>query len=185
MKVILNEDVKHLGEVGDVKNVAGGYARNFLFPRQLAFPYNEMTVAYFEGRKEEILAKKAEKRAASASLKERLEANPFEVVMPAGTSGKLYGAVTNQTIADILKKSDFDIERKKISITGLTIKHTGKYTVSIHLYEDQNAEIIVNVVSEQEKAAEVSNAKKEAVAAEKTTTENTVVEDNSDTKEQE
>ena len=50
MKVILNDDVKHLGEMGDVKNVANGYARNYLFPRMLAVPYNADTVAYFEGK---------------------------------------------------------------------------------------------------------------------------------------
>ena len=51
MKVILNDDVKHLGEMGDVKTVANGYARNYLFPRSLALPYNDVTVAWFEGRK--------------------------------------------------------------------------------------------------------------------------------------
>lgn len=51
MKVILNEDVKHLGEMGDVKNVANGYARNYLFPHAFAVPYNSETVAYFEGKK--------------------------------------------------------------------------------------------------------------------------------------
>ena len=60
MKVILNEDVKHLGEMGDVKMVANGYARNYLFPRNLAVPYNDMTVAYFEGKKAEIEARKEE-----------------------------------------------------------------------------------------------------------------------------
>jgi len=165
MKVILNEDVDHLGEVGDVKNVAGGYARNFLFPRQLAFPYNEVTVAYFEGRKEEIEAKKAEKRAASASLKERLEANDFEVTMPAGPSGKLYGAVTNNTVSEVLKKQNFDVDRKKINISGLTIKHTGKYNVSIHLYEDQYASITLIVsaeVSKKDAAIAAANEKAEA-----------------------
>ena len=62
MKVILNADVKHLGEEGDVKTVANGYYRNFLFPRKLAVPYNEATVAYFESRKAEIEAKKEAKR---------------------------------------------------------------------------------------------------------------------------
>ena len=72
MKVILNEDVKHLGELGDVKMVANGYARNYLFPRNLAVPYNDMTVAYFEGKKAEIEARKEQKRKDSASLKEKL-----------------------------------------------------------------------------------------------------------------
>ena len=94
MKVILNVDVKSLGEEGDVKNVANGYARNFLLPRNLAVPYNYATVAYFESRKAEIEARKEQKRKDSASLKDKLEALTLEVVMPAGANGKLYGAVS-------------------------------------------------------------------------------------------
>ena len=65
MKVILNEDVKYLGEEGDVKNVANGYARNFLFPRGLVVPYNDATVAIFEARKADIEARKEVKRQTS------------------------------------------------------------------------------------------------------------------------
>ncbi|MDY4903011.1 MAG: 50S ribosomal protein L9, partial [Treponema sp.] len=79
MKVILNEDVKHLGEMGDVKNVANGYARNFLFPRMLAVPYTAESVAYFEGKKAEIEARKEQKRADSKSLKEKLEGITVEL----------------------------------------------------------------------------------------------------------
>ena len=123
MKVILNEDVKHLGEMGDVKNVANGYARNYLFPRAYALPYTDETVAYFETRKAEIEERKAKKRADSASLKEKLEALEVVITMPAGNNGKLYGAVTTQTISDFYTKNGFDIERKRISIAGLTIKN--------------------------------------------------------------
>ena len=72
MKVILNTDVKHLGEEGDVKMVADGYARNYLLPRVLAVPYNDATVTIFEGRKAEIEARKEQKRKDSASLKKSL-----------------------------------------------------------------------------------------------------------------
>ena len=92
MKVILNVDVKSLGEEGDVKNVANGYARNFLLPRNLAVPYNEATVAIFEERKAEIEARKELKRKNSASLKEKLESTTLELVMPAAANGKLYAA---------------------------------------------------------------------------------------------
>lgn len=151
MKVILNQDVKHLGEEGDVKVVANGYARNYLFPRNLALPYNNVTVAYFEGRKEEIEARKEEKRRDAAGLKEKLEAFTVELVMPAGPNGKLYGAVTNQTIADELIKNGFEIERKRIEVPGLTIKSVGKYHAVVRLYESTTAEISVVVVSQAEK----------------------------------
>ena len=140
MKIILNEDVKHLGEYGDVKNVANGYARNFLFPHNYAVPYTPETVKFFETKKEEIEARKAKKRADNASLKEKIEALAVELEMPAGANGKLYGAVTNLTIAEFYTKNNLDVERKRIEIPGVTIKNVGNYTFKVHLYETIVAE---------------------------------------------
>ena len=159
MKVILNVDVKSLGEEGDVKNVANGYARNFLLPRNLAVPYNEATVALFEARKAEIEARKELKRKDSASLKEKLEAAELELLMPAGANGKLYGAVTTNVIADALKKQGFEIERKKIDLSGITIKTVGTYKATIKLYEAQTAEIHVVVKAQIEEKKEEKPAK--------------------------
>jgi large subunit ribosomal protein L9 len=145
MKVILNKDLATLGEEGDVKDVARGYARNYLFPRGIALPYNEKTVKLFEARKEEIEARKALKRNDAAGLKEKLEALSMALVMPAGANGKLYGAVTAQTVADELTKNGFQIERKKIEIPGNTIKSVGKYKVVIKLYESAAAECTLSV----------------------------------------
>ena len=130
MKVILNVDVKSLGEEGDVKNVANGYARNFLLPRNLAVPYNETTVALFEERKAEIEARKEQKRKDSASLKEKLESAAIEITMPAGANGKLYGAVTTHVIGEALK-----------------------------LYESQVAEIHFTVKAQEEEKKEEKPAK--------------------------
>ena len=154
MKVILNADVKHLGEEGDVKVVANGYARNYLFPRNLALPFNELTVAYFESRKEELEAKKEAKRKDAASLKEKLTSANIVIPMPAGANGKLYGAVTSHTIADVLKNAGFEIERKRIDVPGLTIKSVGKYVVTVRLSESAGAEVTVEVVSQDGKTAE-------------------------------
>ncbi|MCQ2598626.1 MAG: 50S ribosomal protein L9 [Treponema sp.] len=158
MKVILNVDVKHLGEEGDVKNVANGYARNFLLPRNLAVPYNEATVAIFEAKKADIEARKEQKRKDSASLKEKLEALDLELVMPAGANGKLFGSVTNSVIADALAKLGFDIERKRIEIAGSAIKAVGTYKVTVKLYEAQVAEVKVTVKAQD--ADDSAKAKK-------------------------
>ncbi len=160
MKVILNQDVKHLGEEGDVKDVATGYARNFLFPRNFALPCNEKTLAYFESRKADIETKKAAKRADAASLKEKLEATVLTLIMPAGTNGKLYGAVTNQTLVDEFKKAAFEIERKRIEVPGLTFKSVGKYHVNVHLYEGAIATVQV-IIEAQPEAAQKTAAKAE------------------------
>jgi len=145
MKVILNKDVSPLGEEGDVREVAKGYARNFLFPRNLAVPYTDKTVKLFESRKAEIEAHKAEKRSDAASLKAKYEAIELLIVMPAGANGKLYGAVTSQTVADEFAKLGFHIDRKRIELAGTHFKSVGKYKVNIKLYENTVAEVVVVV----------------------------------------
>ena len=149
MKVILNKDLPTLGEEGDVKDVARGYARNFLFPRNIAVPYNEYTIKLFESRKEEIETRKQEKRKDAAGIKEKLESLSLEITMPAGANGKLYGAVTSQTISDELAKHGHSIERKRIEISGVSIKSVGKYKAVIKLYESASAEITVTVLGQE------------------------------------
>jgi large subunit ribosomal protein L9 len=149
VKVILNKDLSPLGEEGDVKDVAKGYARNFLFPRGIAVPYNDYTVKLFESRKEEIEARKTEKRKDAAGLKEKLESLNLEIAMPAGANGKLYGAVTSQTVADELVKQGYQIERKRIELAGSNFKSVGKYKAAVKLYESAAAEITITVIGQE------------------------------------
>jgi large subunit ribosomal protein L9 len=151
MKVILNRDLAPLGEEGDVKEVARGYARNYLFPRGIAFPYTERVIKQFEVRKSEIDARKQEKRKDAASIREKLEALNLLIIMPAGANGKLYGAVTSQTIADELAKQGFPVERKRIELTGNSFKSVGKYKVSVKLYESAAAEVSIMVQAQEVK----------------------------------
>jgi large subunit ribosomal protein L9 len=152
MKVILNKDLSTLGEEGDVKDVAKGYFRNYLFPRGIALPYTPRTVKLFEARKEEIDAKKAQKRNDALGLKERLENLELSITMPAGPNGRLYGAVTNQTISDELLKQGFTIEKKRIDLAGTGIKNAGKYKAVIKLYENSSAEIQLTIIGQEIKS---------------------------------
>ena len=148
MKVILNKDLATLGEEGDVKDVAAGYARNYLFPRGIALPYTPKTVKMFEARKEEIEARKSQKRQDALGLKERLEGLDISITMPAGPNGKLYGAVTTQTVSDELTKLGFQIERKRIDLGVTGLKNTGKYKAVIKLYENSSAEVPFTVIGQ-------------------------------------
>ncbi|MDR2943226.1 MAG: 50S ribosomal protein L9 [Treponema sp.] len=152
MKVILNKDYSTLGEEGDVKDVAKGYARNFLFPRGIALPYTQGMIKIIEGRRAEIEARKEQKRKDAMGLKEKLANLELSITMPAGANGKLYGAVTNQTIADELAKNGFQIERKRIELAGSGFKNTGKYKAVIKLYENQSTEISVVIIGQEIKA---------------------------------
>ncbi|MCL2194032.1 MAG: 50S ribosomal protein L9 [Treponema sp.] len=149
MKVILNKDLATLGEEGDVKDVARGYARNYLFPRGIALPYTSQTIKLFEARKGEIEARKAEKRQNAMGVKERLENLEISVTMPAGANGKLYGAVTAQTVADELGKLGFDVDRKRIDLSATSIKVVGKYKATVRLYENSKAEIQITVIGQE------------------------------------
>jgi large subunit ribosomal protein L9 len=156
MKVILNNDVPNLGELGDVKDVAAGYARNFLLPRGLVYPYSPATVALFEKRKAEIEARKASKRASSSDLKTRLEAEDVTLDMPAGQNGKLFGAVSNATIADELLKKGIQVDRKKIEVPGRVIKSVGNYKIAVHLYEKDEAILRVVIKGHVEKSKQAA-----------------------------
>jgi large subunit ribosomal protein L9 len=149
MKVILNKDLSTLGEEGDVKDVARGYARNYLFPRGIALPYTPKTVKLFESRKEQIEERKSQKRQDALGLKEKLENLEISMTMPAGANGKLYGAVTSQTVADELAKQGFQIERKRIDLAGTGFKSVGKYRAVIKLYENSSAEIQLTIIGQE------------------------------------
>jgi large subunit ribosomal protein L9 len=177
MKVILNKDLASLGEEGDVKDVAKGYARNYLFPRGIALPYNPQTVKMFEARKDEIEAKKAQKRQDALGLKERLETLELSLTMPAGANGKLYGSVTSHTVSDELAKQGFQIDRKRIDLPSGGIKNVGKYKATIRLYESSQAEIQIQIIGQEIKTeAPVAPARpprrRRDEAAEENTTEN-------------
>lgn len=158
MKIILNQDVPNLGEIGDVKEVAPGFARNFLLPRNLATAYNARNVQLFEKKKTEIDAMKEAKRAASTSLKDKIEAEDLSVTMPAGANGKLYGAVNNATVADELLKKGIEVDRKKIEVPGRAIKSVGHYKILVRLYEKEEALLKLTVIGQEVKAEKAEDA---------------------------
>lgn len=178
MKIILNQDVQNLGEEGDVRDVARGYARNYLFRKGLAVPYNKQNVALFEHKKSAIEKRKEEKRQAASSLKTRVEALTLEMTMPAGDTGKLFGSVTAAALAEELEKHGINVEKKKIDIPGNTIKMVGDYTFTVRLYEDEAAECKVSILAEKRSAGK--KAAKEEPAAEESTADEAVGETDAD-----
>jgi large subunit ribosomal protein L9 len=145
MKIILNQDVVGLGEEGDIREVAEGYARNYLIPRKLAVPHNRQTLAQFTSRKSAIDGRKEEKRKEAMGLKERLEAEELKFVMPAGESGKLFGSVNNALIGAELEKRGYTLERKRIDVPEHHIRQTGTFTVKVKLYGNEEAALKVVV----------------------------------------
>ncbi len=141
MKVILNQDVTGLGEEGDIKDVASGYARNFLLPQKLAVPHTKEFLVVLEHKRASIDKRKEVKRVEAASLKERLEAEEVRFSVPAGENGKLFGSVNNTNVAVELEKKGFAIEKKRIEIPDHTIRSVGTYKIRIRLYDKEEATV--------------------------------------------
>lgn len=146
MKVILLKDVKGKGKKGDLVNVSDGYARNFLFPKDLAQEATTSNVNSLNKIKEkERKEKQAEIEAAQKKATE-LKDKELKIVTKAGESGKLFGAITNKDIAsELLKKFNLDIDKKKIVMN--TIKTVGTYDIELKLYPEVSAKIKVIVIA--------------------------------------
>ena len=147
MKVILKEDVKKLGSMGQIVTVADGFARNYLVPRGLAVEASSRNVASLN-HAQRVIQEKAKK--VKESLEEfaaRLSKITLVMQAKAGEEGKLFGSVTSMDIAEKLKSEGIEIDRKKISLEE-PIKRLGTYSVSIHLHPEINAQISLQVVEE-------------------------------------
>lgn len=149
MKIILKEDVYNLGEEGDIRVVKPGYGRNFLIPQGLAVPFTKGNAKMFEQRRDAIEKRKGEKRTAAMGLKERIETLELKIPMPAGDTGKLFGSVTNATIADALAREGIHVERKKIDLVEHAVKMIGKHKARVKLYESNVAELQFIVIDEK------------------------------------
>lgn len=171
MKVILNKDIPNIGEEGDIKDVARGYARNFLIPKDLVMPYTRAGLAILESRREKLDQRRDEKQKAALDTKTRLESEELVLEMPAGERGRLFGSVTSAMITEALEGKGISVERKRLEIPEKTIKTVGTTKVRVRLYEDEEAELKVVVWaagSQDDRAASASTetASTEATAAE-------------------
>lgn len=147
MNVIMLKDVKTLGKEGQLVNVNGGYARNYLFPKKLAVEANAANMNVYNTRKE-ATAHRIEREIDKANrIKTRLEETQVILKVKAGENNKLFGAVTNNDIAKYLADKGFDIDKKKITLEE-TIKSTGVYEAVIKLYANISTKIKIRVDKE-------------------------------------
>lgn len=151
MKVILTEDVRGTGKKGDKVIVKDGYGRNFLVPKGLAVSALEGNVKRLDSVIKSLHNKKAKDLKTSEDLKAKLEEISLVIKMKAGDDGKLFGSVTHKDVAEAIKKvAGIEIDKKLIRIEE-PIKMTGTYTVEVHLTQDINAGVKIEVEKEEEK----------------------------------
>lgn len=148
MKVILLQDIKNVGKKGDVVNVAEGYARNFLIPKNMATEASTGKLKDLAAQKS-IEDKKRQKIEQEArELASRLKGLTVKIVTKVGDGGKLFGAVSNKDISDALSKEHkIKVDKKKIVLKE-PIKVLGQYPITIKLHPAVQAEINVAVVAE-------------------------------------
>lgn len=185
MKIILSKDVQNLGEEGDIREVARGYARNYLIPQGFGVAYTKQNLALLEGRKKAIEQRKEEKRDRAKGLKERIEGLDITIQMTAGETGRLFGSVTNAMIVEELSKLGIEVERKRIEIPEHTIKTVGNFVVKVKLYGSEIASLKVTVEGPKGKApaaesAEAEGTEESTEAAEGTETEEATVSEGSE-----
>ena len=149
MKVFLKDDVKNLGQIGEVVNVADGYARNYLFPKKLAVEANTKNMREFEHNRRVIAEKAAKIKAVSKSLADQLSALTLTIRAKAGEEDKLFGSVTNMDVAEALKAEGYDLDKKKV-VMEEPIKRLGTYSVEVKIHPEITASVNVSVVADTE-----------------------------------
>jgi large subunit ribosomal protein L9 len=147
MKVILQKDIPNLGDAGDIKEVADGYARNYLLPKRLVLLANESSKKAIEHQKKLIRFKKEKRKKASEVIAEGLNGLEITIGAQVGEEGKLFGSVTSMDIAEKIREKGFAIDKRKIQLDA-PIKQEGEFEIAIKLEEGLNAVIKVSVVKE-------------------------------------
>ena len=147
MKVILLSDVKPLGTIGAVVEVADGYARNYPLPRGLAAEASKGSLALLEQQRRAKARRDAEAVANAEALGKQLEDVQLTVSAKAGGNGKLFGALTNANVAEAIHATlGIDIDRHKIELPD-NIKSLGSYPIEIRLGKNIVAKTTVKVVA--------------------------------------
>ncbi|PYZ96235.1 50S ribosomal protein L9 [Alteribacter lacisalsi] len=147
MKVIFLQDVKGKGKKGEVKNVAEGYARNYLLKNNLAIEANKGNIKDLEMKKESQNKKADQELKEAEAFKEKLENTTVELKAKAGEGGRLFGAVTSKQIAETLKKMKMKVDKRKIELDE-PIRALGYRNVDIKIHPKVTATVKVHVTEE-------------------------------------
>ena len=147
MKVILMTDVPALGHRGETRDVANGYARNFLLPRKLevlATPANLKNVEHLKRQRQKEEDRALESARATAA---KIDALTLAVTARASEDGRLYGSVSAQDVIEFLERHQVSVEKRRVQLDE-AIKAVGDYRVPIRLHGDVTATLMVSVAAE-------------------------------------
>lgn len=148
MKVILIENLKNLGRIGDIVDVKDGYARNFLFPKKIALPATEENIRDLKRKMQEVQRKIEMEKLTVEELDRKLRSLKLTIPKKCGEKDTIFGSVTVADIWEALLKAGFEIDKKKIQLKEL-IKKLGIYTVPVRIHPSVSSEIRIEVVKEE------------------------------------
>lgn len=149
MEVMLLRDVEQLGQAGDVKRVADGYARNFLLPRNLAVVATPGAVKQAETTRKAEVSRQAQALSEAQALAQELDGAVVSFEARAGEGDRLYGSITNANIADALEKeTGLEVDKRKIDLEE-PLKELGTHAVTIRLAPEAEAKVTVVIEREE------------------------------------
>lgn len=149
MNVILLENVRNLGELGEQVSVKAGYGRNFLIPQGKAIPANEENVAQLEARRAELEKAAAEKLAAAEARKAALDNLEITISHQAGDEGKLFGSVGTIEIANAITETGTEVLKSEVRLPEGALRQVGDYEIDLQLHSDVVATVKLSVVAEE------------------------------------
>lgn len=149
MKVILLKDVEKLGKEGEIKQVADGYARNFLIPKQMAVLATKSEMAQAEEQQKIDTQKAEEELALFQGIASQIDGLELEVPVKINEEGKLFGAITANQIAEKLKEKGFKIKKEQVKLKD-PIKELGEYEIAIEFPHNLETKIKVFVLEEKQ-----------------------------------
>ena len=144
MKVILTTNIKKLGKIGDQVIVKDGFARNFLFPNEMALRNTKSNLEYFEKIKEDINIKENEKKQKAIDLIEAVKKIDIKFFKESDDKDQLYGAVSKKEIINFYSENNIKLLSDDVKIIQ-TIRSLGEHMIEISPYEGLKAEIKVLV----------------------------------------
>jgi large subunit ribosomal protein L9 len=148
MKIILQQEIPRLGSLGEVVDVADGYARNYLIPRGMAVLAHARNVGQLRHQQSVAEAKQDKFLAAATAAAKQLEGAAVTIKRQADDEGdKLFGSVTNRDIAKALLEEGIEVDKRAIDLPE-PLKSIGAHTVKIQLFADVSAEVKVYVIKE-------------------------------------
>ena len=149
MKVILKADIKGVGKKDQVINASDGYARNFLFPKNLAVEANNSNMSKLQAKNDANQYRKDQEKEAAKETAKKIENITLKLQVKAGENGKIFGGVSSKEIAENLEKQhNIKVDKKKINLKE-TIKTLGTQTIEIKLFEGVTGKLKVSVIEEK------------------------------------